>query len=642
MMILKHAALAAGLSLPLLLTGCQTSPADSHGHSRSVATHTETSVITPVSTRRVSAQANGGLYLQQQRILVGEQLQLDDTPLAINSEFIDRRGELIATLDEHNRLVIVDHHNRQSYFSSPLPFAVETLCLYQPGNLQAFIFDEDHKAHQLLIRLENNQLQLTNIRQFSAPPNTKYCVSHDQSDTLYVAEENIGVWAYNARAESEVVRSPVALVAPYGRLQKNSGPLAISNNLLWLAEAGTNRLHSVPLADIQQPLRSYQLISADSDQAVEIDTLSVSAQPSSAQQQNQNRLLVLNDANGELLAASIEQQADAVADPRIISVAASGETEPVTTPGDAADDPAIWLHPQQAEKSRILATNKQYGLHVYNLAGQTLQTLVSGRVNNVDVRQGFSYQQAPADIATASQRDNNTIALYHIDPASGVVSAAGEISTTLDEVYGLCMGRGHNQEVFVFINDEDGRFEQYQIIDSEIGWSGQRVREFSVASQPEGCVSDDRQQRLFLGEENRAIWTLDLSRPDSELQRIQSLTDQAINHLHADIEGMDIYQDDDHSYLVVSSQGNDSYVLFDSQPPHAYRGHFRVAMNTAVSPVIDGASETDGLAVTSARLNEHYPEGLLVVQDGRNLMPAEQQNFKLVSWKNIRQALALP
>ncbi|MDI5791636.1 phytase [Bacillus licheniformis] len=33
------------------------------------------------------------------------------------------------------------------------------------------------------------------------------------------------------------------------------------------------------------------------------------------------------------------------------SVTADAETEPVDTPDDAADDPAIWVHPKQPEKA---------------------------------------------------------------------------------------------------------------------------------------------------------------------------------------------------------------------------------------------------------------------------------------------------
>jgi 3-phytase len=31
--------------------------------------------------------------------------------------------------------------------------------------------------------------------------------------------------------------------------------------------------------------------------------------------------------------------------------------------------------------------------------------------------------------------------------------------------------------------------------------------------------------------------------------------------------------------------------------------------------------------------------GLLVVQDGRNLMPSQRQNFKYVSWQDVLESL---
>jgi 3-phytase len=52
--------------------------------------------------------------------------------------------------------------------------------------------------------------------------------------------------------------------------------------------------------------------------------------------------------------------------------------------------------------------------------------------------------------------------------------------------------------------------------------------------------------------------------------------------------------------------------------------------------MIDGASETDGLAVTSAPLGESLPNGLLVVQDGHNVLPKTTQNFKLVDGSLLR------
>jgi Phytase. len=47
--------------------------------------------------------------------------------------------------------------------------------------------------------------------------------------------------------------------------------------------------------------------------------------------------------------------------------------------------------------------------------------------------------------------------------------------------------------------------------------------------------------------------------------------------VHDDIEGLALYQTDKDNYLVISSQGNDSYVVVDAEPPFALRGAFRVA-----------------------------------------------------------------
>ena len=89
----------------------------------------------------------------------------------------------------------------------------------------------------------------------------------------------------------------------------------------------------------------------------------------------------------------------------------------------------------------------------------------------------------------------------------------------------------------------------------------------------------------------------------------------------------------------MSSQGNNSYALFDREAPHDYLGSFRVIADN--SKGIDGASETDGLDVISTPLGAAFPFGVFVAQDGRNITPAERQNFKLVPWDRIADKLSL-
>lgn len=61
-------------------------------------------------------------------------------------------------------------------------------------------------------------------------------------------------------------------------------------------------------------------------------------------------------------------------DDTVVSVvSAFRETVGMGADGDAADDPAIWVNPNNAAKSLILGANKDQGLYVYNLAGEELQ-----------------------------------------------------------------------------------------------------------------------------------------------------------------------------------------------------------------------------------------------------------------------------
>jgi len=314
------------------------------------------------------------------------------------------------------------------------------------------------------------------------------------------------------------------------------------------------------------------------------------------------------------------------------------QTEPVARRGDAADDPAIWIHPHDPAQSLILATNKKQGLLSYDLAGKTRQLLEVGRVNNVDVRQQVKLagRTLPVDLALATQRDEKALAVFEID-ADGKIHDVARIATDLDDIYGTCLYQPLGGGLEVIANDKDGHFVQYRIDWRDNAYVGVPLRRFSVASQPEGCVADDRAGRLFIGEEDHGIWTLPAD----------ALADAVAPHLVlpvgprlvADVEGLALYHGTRASYLIASSQGDNSYVVLDAQPPFNYRGAFRIGINAMAG--IDAVSETDGLEVTALDLGGPYQQGMLVVQDGFNRMPDAPQNFKLVAWKDIARALGL-
>lgn len=318
-------------------------------------------------------------------------------------------------------------------------------------------------------------------------------------------------------------------------------------------------------------------------------------------------------------------------------VSPSAETVAVSSPGDAADDPAIWIHPSHPERSLIFGTNKQAGLDVYDLSGQRVAFLDLGRVNNVDIRQNVPWEGTAVDVAVTTNRSSRSLDVLFIDRSDGSVthSPNDSVELALPDPYGLCLFFDHESSaLFAFVNDKDGTFQQWLLAP---GGTHRMVRDFSVNSQPEGCVVDDEQAVLYFGEENVGVWRTSARSTDpSSITLIASVSS---GHLVADIEGLSLYKSDGRrGYLVVSSQGDDAYAVYDRETNH-HIANFRISQNAAGS--VDGASHTDGLAVVSERLGERYPLGLLVVQDDRNTLPAENQNFKLVSWERVAVGLGL-
>src|SRR5882724_6005240 len=89
---------------------------------------------------------------------------------------------------------------------------------------------------------------------------------------------------------------------------------------------------------------------------------------------------------------------------------ASAQTAPVPHKHDAADDPALWIHPQQPELSLILGTDKQGGLHSYNMDGSAHELVSDGaKPNNVDVVYGFRLDGRTVDLAVASVRGSKKV-----------------------------------------------------------------------------------------------------------------------------------------------------------------------------------------------------------------------------------------
>jgi 3-phytase len=318
-------------------------------------------------------------------------------------------------------------------------------------------------------------------------------------------------------------------------------------------------------------------------------------------------------------------------------VMATVETEPVPNDGDAADDPAIWVHPTDPSLSLIIGTDKKGGLAVYDLTGRQLQYLPDSKMNNVDIRHGFPLGGQRVALVTASDRVDKRVYIYRVDPATRQLEDVAARPIVTGGGYGACMYRSAKTGKFYYIvNSERGIVEQWELFDNSSGKvDATKVREFDVGSQTEGCVADDELGHLYVGEEAVGIWKYG-AEPDAGAARTQVDTTRSGGHLKRDLEGLTIYYGSDGTgYLIASSQGNNTYAVYRREGDNAYIASFEIVKGNG----IDAVSETDGIDVTAASLGPAFPQGLFVAQDGRNDDDANQ-NYKLVPWQAIADVIA--
>lgn len=313
-------------------------------------------------------------------------------------------------------------------------------------------------------------------------------------------------------------------------------------------------------------------------------------------------------------------------------------TQPVPHNHDAADDPAIWIHPRDPALSLVLGTDKRGGLHAYNMDGSENQLIApDAQPNNVDVLYDFPLHQRTVDLAVAGAQapePGRGLKVWVIDPATRLlrdVTDHGAIPVFGgDTPYGLCTyhsartGRFH-----VFVTGRDGKVEQIELRatgPNSIG--GTRVRAFGVGSTAEGCVADDDAGFFYLAQEAVGIWRFS-AEPSTRPENGRLVVRVGEHGLVADVEGLTLYAaGPERGYLIASSQGNDSYKVYERGGDNGF-----VLTIDPVAGRLDDVEHTDGIVVTNCGTSRQLSRGVFIVQDGHNA--SGNQNFKLYGWEDI-------
>ncbi len=303
------------------------------------------------------------------------------------------------------------------------------------------------------------------------------------------------------------------------------------------------------------------------------------------------------------------------------------------TEGSDPDDPAIWLHPRRPARSKVFTAMKNGGLRVYDLNGHEVQRIEPEgiRYNNVDVLYDVQLGSRRVDLAVASDRANDTLAIFRIRnngklrniTADNVPATIFGVDDGEQTAYGLAAYTSRRDgEHYVFVTQGDGaKIAQLRLIPGRRRVSFEKVRELDLPVADGDDAEDYQSEGIAIDRETGIGYVtveeeLGLLAFDAEADGandFQVVADIDSDFFEPDLEGVSIYYGKDgQGLLIVSSQGDSTYSVFD-RATRAYLGSFGIRSKVD----IDGVEESDGLDIFSGAL-PGYQYGLIVTQDGSN------------------------
>jgi 3-phytase len=366
--------------------------------------------------------------------------------------------------------------------------------------------------------------------------------------------------------------------------------------------------------------------------------------------------------------------------------------------GDAdVDDPAIWVHPTDRARSRVIVTAKNGGLFVYDLRGRQTQHFTTpdapgpddetGRFNNVDLVSGFRLGGHAVDLAVVTDRGRDKLRFYRIDDGrltdvtdAGAPFAFNRTQQEVNEqatAYGLATYRVGDDWYAVASRRHTPELGLFKLVGTSAGVSYRKVdsltlpAEFQLPNgatwtpcaepgegpQVEGMTVDPVLGVLYAAQEDVALWRVSVLggrfgarpttvekvreygvpatyNPQTEECDVDWSADPGFGgRIAADVEGVTIFRTGLLTGTLIVSSQGDDTFYTYDRLSNRQLGQFAV-----VDGVTDGSQECDGAAVVSTPL-PGFPGGLLVVHDGRETPDAGRTatNIKFVDAGFLRR-----
>ncbi len=346
-----------------------------------------------------------------------------------------------------------------------------------------------------------------------------------------------------------------------------------------------------------------------------------------------------------------------------------------TTEGPDSDDPAVWVNPADEAESIVVTALKEGGLRVHDLTGQEIQRITPEvRYNNVDILYNVALGDGMADLAIASDREHDTIAIYRVDAATRQLTniTADGIADDAFSIFGVDDGEAtayglaaYTSPVdgaqYVFVTQADGaQIAQLRITDAGGGKAGAEIVRILDLPVPDGedpadyqseGITIDRETGIGYVTVEDELGLLAFSAEPTGPAGFTTVAPIDFEAFTPDLEGVAIlYGKKGKGSILVSSQGDSSFAVFDRET-WAYQGSFAVGDSRRT----DGVEESDGLEIFSGSLGSAFPRGLMITHDGSNdpaaVFPepgdedAEVQNwntnFKFVDLRKIAREVGI-
>lgn len=298
------------------------------------------------------------------------------------------------------------------------------------------------------------------------------------------------------------------------------------------------------------------------------------------------------------------------------------ETEPVAFD---ADDPAIWIHSKEPDKSLVLGTDKKSvegGVFVFDLKGKAVQTFKGiDRPNNIDVEYGFELNRAKVDLAVATERGKKRLRIWAIDRSSGrLTDVTGNTTVFKDrkDEQAVPMGLSlyacrKDKRFYALVSPKGGPKQGYLHLyrleaktDKVDAVFVRALGRFSGDGEIEAVVVDDRNDVAYYSDESygiRKVSVLPDSKTDNELASFGT------EGYKGDREGLAIWRaDNGMAYLLNIDQTPDSSTIhvYDINGDPYKLGSIPIASDS-----------TDGLDAANNPLGDGFHDGLVVAMNSR-------------------------